>query len=309
MPDLTAPDAAKLARASLAQHYPPMVTRLVNAYGGIYARLQDELADLTAELDELAAKGELPKVWKAGKLKRLKVLKEQVEIEVSRYAQFAEGEISNGAREALNAALNDAPKAVQAALPGLPDVDAGIMGTWQRMDPAAVEAMMGFLSPDSRLLKAMAAKLGPAVADQVAAKLIQAIGVGYNPRKVAAAMKRELGTGLAWSLQTARTTQLNAYREAQRAAYEQNSHIVKGVIRRSARRSNTCLACLSLDGTVYPVGTRIADHHNGACTGLPQTKTYKEMGIDAPEPKRPAGMPATGEEWFKGLPEDRQRAM
>ncbi len=73
MPDLTALLLAEQYRAELLNSERAAAVRLVNAYGSVYRRLQPQIDALTAELDNLAAKGELS-VWKAGKLERLKGL-------------------------------------------------------------------------------------------------------------------------------------------------------------------------------------------------------------------------------------------
>jgi len=262
------PDDALLAaekfRGELLKREREAAVRLVNAYGGVYERLQGQIKALIVELDALAAEGEVP-AWKVGKLSRLKALKRQVEVEVSRYAAVAENEISQGAKGAIAQAQADAKALAQASLPGVKPLDAQIMGLWQRLDPTAVEELLGFLADDSPLMAGLRTELGPAVANGVGEKLVQGIALGYNPRKTANIIRKELGQGLTWSLRTARTAQLYAYREASRAAYVANPQIVKGWVWRSARDSRCCMSCLAMDGTVHGPDETLNDHHNGRC--------------------------------------------
>jgi hypothetical protein len=180
------------------------------------------------------------------------------------------------------------------------------MVRWQSLNPEAVNSLLGFLADDSPLMTGLREKLGPAVADQVGQKLFEGIALGYNPRKVAAIIQKELGQGLTWTLRTARTAQLYAYREATRASYLANPEIVKGWEWRSARDNRTCMSCLSLDGTHHKPDERLADHHNGRCSLLPDTVTYRDLGLKVAEPPPVVG--DTGEAWFRGQSEAQQRA-
>jgi hypothetical protein len=61
----------------------------------------------------------------------------------------------------------------------------------------------------------------------------------------------------------------------------QNSDIVKGVELLCALDEQTCLTCLELDGAQNPPELPI--HEGCRCVTLPVTKTFKDLGIDAPE--------------------------
>lgn len=303
LPDAIA--ASEQFRKALIAKERQAATRLVRAYGAAYQRLQTQVEGLTVELERLAEKGELSAA-KVGRLARLKSLEKQIEAEVSRYAVYASEEIGQGARAALTQAQADARALTQAALPGLGPVDAVIMGQWQQLRPEAVEALLGFLADDSPLMTGLREQLGPAVSKQVGEKLVEGIALGYNPRKVAQIIRKELGQGLTWSLQTARTAQLNAYREGTRAAYVANEDIVPKWRWSSSRDVTTCASCLAMDGTVHPLTERLADHANGRCSMVPIPVTYRDLGLDVDEPAPVLEHP-TGEAWLRAQPEATQR--
>jgi hypothetical protein len=305
IPDAVA--AADKLRLQLLNRERAAAVRLVNAYGDVYIRLQSQIAALTAELDVMAAKGTLT-ATEVAKLDRFKALGRQIETEVTKYGIIAENEMNMGAREAITAGQQHARLITQAALPGLAPLDAQIMASWQSLNPGAVESLLGFLSEGSPLRDALTTRLGPAVAEQISRKLIEGIALGYNPRKVATIIRNELGQGLTWSMTTARTAQLYAYRESSRAAYLANPDIVRGWEWHSSRGGNTCMACLAMDGTKHKPNEILNDHHNGACVALPLTVTYKELGFNVEEPTPLVEHP-TGESWFKAQPETVQRQM
>jgi len=289
-------------RRSLLKRERASATRLVNAYGQTYQRLLPQIEALQRDIEASVS----PKAWKRYKLARLKTLRKQIEYEVGNYAVFAEQEINIGARQAIEMAGKEARILTQAALPGVKPLDAQIMQSWNRLPTESVETLLGFMAEKSPLRQSMA-HLGVGVADKVEKHLIEGIALGYNPRKVAAIIREDLGEGLAWSLRTARTTQLNAYREAQRANFIANDHVVKGWTWRCARGDLTCLSCIAMDGTKHSLEERLNDHWNGRCFKEPETKTYRELGIDADDPPSPVTEDAKS--WFGKQPEATQRKM
>lgn len=224
-------------RLALLRRERKAATRLVQAYGEAYRRLLPQIDLLIAELEAGTAKD-----WKRYKLQRLQSLKNQIEGEINEYAVFADREMVIGAREAVVQAGKEAKIITQAALPGLEPLDARIMQSWNRLPTESVETLLGFLEQGSPLRESLS-KIGPATADLVEKRLTESIALGYNPRKIASVIRNELGQSLDWSLRTARTAQLYSYREASRANYVANDHVVKGWIWRCARTDRTCMSC------------------------------------------------------------------
>jgi hypothetical protein len=309
MPEPTVYDAADKFRVDILKRERAAAIRLVNAYGRTYATL---LPQIDALATELATNPDM-KLWKKLKLKRLEQLKDQIEQEVGKFSAYLGVELDAGAQAAIEAASIHSRQAVQAALPGIAEIDAQVMGTWNRLPVEAVETLLGFLRPESPLKKSLD-MMGPEVARLVEDRMTEAIALGLNPKTagkalaplVKEAFRDEIGKALTWALRTARTTQMYSYREATRANYIANSHVVKGWRWMSAKSKETCAACLAMDGKEFPLSAPLNDHHNGRCAAVPITITYRELGLDVDEPTRTS---ETARQWFEKQPEATQRAM
>lgn len=292
-------------RAALLAKERASAVRLVRAYGEVYKNLLPEIAALQREVEAMT---DDTKAWKSYKLTRLKALKKQIEYEVGRYAVVADAEITQSARTAMQLGMTDARLMVQAKLPTL--AAPAVTSSWNRLPVEAVETLLGFTGPNSPLRASME-KLGPAVADAVEQKLVQGVAMGLGPREtgraIADLVRGEMGKGLTWSLQTARTTTIYSYREATRASYLANDDIVTGWIWRCALQDRTCMSCIAMDGTEFPLSETLNDHDNGRCYPEPKLKTFEELGIPIEEP--PPAVEGNAQDWFKAQPKDVQIAM
>jgi hypothetical protein len=287
-------------RADLLRRERQVAVRLVRTYGDIYRTLQSSIAALDAEI----ALMDSPTPNQVQKLRRFKALKTQVEREITQYGAWADKEIGMAARQSL---VDGMVHAEQLTLAGVPQqLQAAIAGVWNTLPTDAVETLMGFLSPGSPLHTSLVDQMGPATADLFEQQLLEGIALGYNPRKIASIARRTLGQPLNWTLRTSRTAQLWAYRESTRASYVANSDIVTGWIWHAELGPRTCASCIAQHGTFHPNTETLNDHHNGRCAMVPQTVSWRALGIpidDAP----PVAVPGDGQRWFDAQPEAVQR--
>lgn len=295
MPDSPIVAAMQRARSQLLARQARRATELVNAYGRIWRDLQADIADLMALLE---AGRDRPYVRQ-----RALALARQIEAEVTRYAAFADGQLEAGVQEAIESALRDVPMIVRAGYPVGGDLI--VKTLWNRLPAEAVENALGMLSPGSPLRARMTERLGEAVAQAVADRLLEGIALGWSPRKTQDLLRLTFGRGLDWSLTQTRTAHIWAYREATRANYAANPQLVKGWRWMAALDARTCLSCVALNGSLHPVTETLQDHHSGRCSPLPVLASFEELGIPAPEPPEME----SGEDWFKRQPESVQREM
>lgn len=272
-------DAAARYRAQLLRQEQQAATRLVQAYGRAFAELQTELEALQQAIPLL---GDNATEADIRRLASLRSLQRQVAAEVERYAAFADVEISTAVSRSIELGLQGSLGTVQAHFANA-RTQAAIGARWDMLAPEAVETMLGYTAADSPLRQALVGRLGPTIAERVSDALVMAIATGTNPRDVAAIMRREMGLGLTWSLTTARTAQVWAYRDATRLNYMANRDIVTGWIWQAALDDRTCLSCWAQHGSRHGVDEILNDHHNGRCVAIPIVPLAARLGIQPPD--------------------------
>lgn len=287
------PDVLTLAdkfRKGLEQQDLAVLARLIDTYGGLYARLQDKLKILAlsvADLEQVT-----PAAVK--RMAEYRDLMAQVAAELDRYQSYTGIEMDRAARAAITVGADNA-KALSIAAGGR-----GIAGSWNRVPNEVIQQLLGFLDPQGPLY----AKLGQLsgwTAGQVSKAILEGVGLGDNPKTIARALSRtfqdSMGMALTDSLRMMRTVQLYSYREAARASYVANGDVVTGWVWYAHLDGDVCLSCVAQHGTVHDNSETLDDHHNGRCDMLP-------LVIGSKNP-----IEVMGEEWFKGLPEAQQQAM
>jgi hypothetical protein len=291
-------DAAQRFRAQALAREREAANRLVQTYGRAYTRLSPAIESLSQRIARMDSPG--PSRASVARLESLRSLQNQVETEVNLFAVYADQEVSRAATAAIQAGLSDSRALAAAAMGGTGPGARALIAGWDMLPTESVETMLGFLADDSPLHSALVKRLGPAVAERMSDALVDGIVLGMNPRKVAQIVRNELGVGLTWALTTARTAQLSAYREASRANYVANSHIVESWTWLSALGNRTCMSCLNMHGSIHPVTESLNDHHNGRCVAIPNVRQAAAFGLPQPEIE-------PGEQWFKRQPEAFQR--
>jgi hypothetical protein len=287
--------AMERARAQLLRRDAARATDLVRAYGLIWRDLQGQVEDL----GRLIEAGE----DKARLRSRVRQMQAQIEAEIRRYAAYADQQVTRAIQEAIAQANKDSGALVRAGYGEAGDMV--IKGAFNQLATEAVENALGMLGADSPLRHRMEERLGEPVAKGVADKLLEGIALGWNPNKIQAALRKAFGAGLEWSIRATRTAEIWAYREATRASYVANSHLVQGWVWSAAHDLRTCISCIALDGTVHPVTEVLNDHHQGRCTARPKLVDPRELGLPGPVHVEPE--PAR--DWFGKLSPAAQREM
>ena len=294
-------EAANLFRARLLARERRAATSLVRYYGTAWQRLQTDIAALSTEVEAMRLAGEEVSRGRIARLERLRAVQAQVETELGTFAQYASEDITAQKRESLIAGERDSANLIQYAFP--PGAEIAI--DHYRMPRAAVENLVGFVQDGTPLHDVIAGYVGSA-ADDFGETMVTGLTAGWGPKKLAQELRSAYGMGLTKALEISRNENLRAYRTASLQTYNANADVVKGWIRHSAKDDRVCLACIMLDGKHYDLATYMDDHSGGRCTLLPETKSYAELGIDAPEPQF---NDESAQEWFERQDEATQRKM
>jgi len=279
---------------------------MVRVYGQMWKQIKAELERLNTEYEAVKVRGEEPSKDWIRQFNRARAFRDQVERQLSSFAQYAEGKIRQEQYEAISAAEANAEALTRKALGKLPK---GINIDWNRVPTGAIEEMVGLTqsnSPLHKLLMSISAE-GAKGAENA---LIQGLLMGKNPRATAPLIRDALGIPLSRALMIARTETLRAYRTATQQNYSANSDVLEGWIWHSACDLRTCAMCWMMHGTVHPSSEPMEDHPNGRCSMMPRTKSWAEIGkmigvdlSDLPD-TRPAITP--GIDQFKELSMEEQ---
>jgi hypothetical protein len=124
--------------------------------------------------------------------------------------------------------------------------------------------------------------------------LASGLALGEPLRGIARRVSESAGIALSRAMTITRTEIIEARRLATHAQFLESAEVLNGW-KRMANKKSACMACLMLDGKIYPVTQSLDDHPNGQCTAVPLVK-----GV--PEP-----MWQTGEEYFLGLSPEQQK--
>lgn len=162
----------------------------------------------------------------------------------------------------------------------------GVSTAWSRADAQAID---NIVKRTTQRVHALSQPLTAEMERNMKAVLIRGVMVGDNPT---AAARQLLGRclqvfdgGRARAANIARTELLDAHRAAARQSRLANKDVVKGWKWHATLSARTCPACISQHGSTHaasepgPLG-----HQQCRCTAVPVTKTWREMGIDQPEP-------------------------
>lgn len=190
----------------------------------------------------------------------------------------------------------------------LPALIPGFGVAFNRVDPAAVTAIV---ERTTQRVHALHRPLSGDAVRAMKATLVRGVAVGDNPRRAAGVMlDRTQGAfngGRNRALVIARTEMLDAHRAAGRAQDRANGDVLGGWQWISSLDRRCCPSCWSKHGTTYGLDEDgPLDHQQGRCTGLPVTRSWRDLGFDVDEPP---SVLADAQTTFKALPDAAQVAV
>lgn len=224
--------------------------------------LKDKADLLALEASRIVESGGVLNKAVALRLDRMQSLLYQVRAETGQYVQWADGFITDYQGDMAMLGLEHASDAISAVLS-----EYDVRATFDRLNEDNVNAMIGLAGDGSPLAHHLRDVHGDAVNGMLDALLI-GVAQGIHPTKIAQEMMDGLGIGLQQAMNTARTETLRAYRSASLMQYDQ-SGLVRGYKRISARDERVCAGCLFTDGQVYEDLSQFDEHNQGRCAAVP----------------------------------------
>lgn len=278
-------------RTQLAKRDASALQAMSSQWGKVEAALSAAINNLSQELADLKTKGEDIPQWKLFQMERYQSLLAQIGAEMAKYSQYAITQLKDETEKSQRLAQAHA----KMMLAGITD-GRSLKTALDKLPVEAVESITAIAQAGQPLNKLLQAAYPTAVAG-LTNELIYGLSIGRNPRETARAMmKQGLSQGLNHILLVARDQQIRHYREMTRLQYGRNEAIY-GYMRLAARNTRTCLACIALDGSIYPTDAFMELHPQDRCSLIPLVE-----GFPLPQWQR-------GLDWFKTLPDEEKRRM
>ena len=268
----------KRQRAEILAADEQNLQRLADAYQATYAHMLGNIDALTLAIEKL----DNPTAAQVKALPEFKRLERQARQELNRFTSFTEVTIETAALAAIGISLVHSQQWI--TLGG---------GATTGLTSQSMAALLSYLQKDSPLYQRLALLTGSTV-DSVTQTIIQGVGLGYNPRKIASQIQDAFGGGLTDALRNTRTVQIWSYRDTARANYMASDGVVQGWIWWAELDGDTCPACIAMHGTLLPNDDPLDGHYNCRCTPIP----YIEGLTNDVQ---------SGQDWFDGLDDKTQQ--
>lgn len=285
-------------RAEIDAASAPELKRLRKAYETIINNTARKADALAKEINAMREAGEIVSNGRLVRMERYNLLLADLQRQCERYAiDVATPSVTQLQEENAWLAQQHAARTERIILG--PELTGQVAERFVMVNAEAVEAIAGTMGDGGNVRNYLLETLTKATVDHVGNALVEGIGGGLGPREVARMAAQASGLGLTRAATIARTEMLRAYRESQRQRWEQ-SGLVHMYRRTAAQNPRTCLGCIVMDGTVFPISEELADHPNGKCFPVPV------FVLPNGEVIQPPGM-TSAREWLAQEPEDVQK--
>lgn len=292
-------------RAQLARHETNAESILNAAHKRTLPTLQPQLDHILKQIADKQKAGEkIPPSW-LYEANRLKTIKAQISNHIDHFAALAQTTVGQLQYTGVELGTQSAQDLLQATVPS------GVKYSFGVPSPKALERIVGANQKGSPLADLFNG-FGPEAADKAGQALVLGITLGESPRSIASLVQNALGISRNRALTIARTEMLRAYRQSALMNYRANSNVVGQWMWSCSLSSNTCAACLAMDGSLHDLDEEMESHPNCRCSAIPVTKSWADIldgtGIDTSdiEDVNLDDM-QTGAEWFDEQDESVQR--
>lgn len=274
----------KRALARGEAHY---TQAMIDAWKYSQKTLEDEAARFAEYLKKKSSLGLYVSPEEFSRLDRYKEMALVAQREVDRFFDVAEATITAAQNEFANAGITHAVS-LYSKMTGTP---ISVASSFALLPREAITSLVGAAmnGPLNELLESLPIVMSLENSTQA---MIRGLVLGKNPRAVAKQFSEDFDFPLSRATTIMRTETMRAYRNSATLFYDQTG-IVEGYKRLSAKDDRTCGACLAEDGHVFKLEEEFAEHPNGRCTLLPV--------LDGYEPEF-----ETGSEWLAKQPESVQ---
>lgn len=261
-------------KADLLASEQQAMARMVDAWRPVEARLADRVELLARDIADRKAAGLSVSQSAILQLERTQSLLRQARQEIDSYTdRIADPLITQRQAQLVGEGIGHAEVALNAA---------GVRGAFDRLPAEELQGLVGLAGDGSPLRQTLANSYGYG-ADGILNELLTGVGVGRNPREMAArAIRNGLSQSLNHMLVTMRTETLRTYRVASQESYRR-SGVVRGYRRLATLDRRTCPGCLAAHGSAYLLDVEFQSHPQCRCTLIPQVLGAPDMVLESAE--------------------------
>ncbi len=268
---MTPQQLAQQHRAAILKREAEARKRLAEDYRTLWERLYVQLQLLLQKIQQAKANGQDVKISWLYEAGRLQSLLDQVNGELSRFADTARQDTAQRAYHASLFGSQDALKLLETAFAGR---RAGVYATFAHLPTQAIDALHQRFQPGSKLAKVFDS-FAPDAVKRVKATLLYGVGAGIGARELAYQIKHDLGVELNRALRLSRTEMMESYRAGTLEIYRANADVVETWEWLAA--PGACPFCESMNGSIHPLSESMVTHPNCRCVQLPRTRSYQSI--------------------------------
>lgn len=269
-------------RADLLRIDAQTLEAIARIYGVMYERLAGDVEALRLAIEALDA----PTIAQVKALSQYKTLLRRSGRELTGFTAYLETTIGGVGSVGAEIGLAHSAELIGAM------TGQRFVGLQRRV----MTTLLEYLNPTGPLYARLALITNGTI-DRVVQQIVEGVGLGWNPRRIASSIQDAFGGGLTDALRNARTVQLWSYRDSARANYMASDGVVSGWIWYAELDGDVCLSCVAQHGTIHDLDETLDDHYNGRCAALPYIEGF--------------GNPVeqSGEDWFSSLTPEAQAEM
>lgn len=256
------------------------------------------MRDVEAEVERVAAANE---VDVNTRMQRLEIARRDITERIATLDEEVRMNLTSEVNSYVELAAATQPELITTQLPP-------IAYSFNRPDP---EAIAWIVQRTTEQITVRHYYLSAEATKAMQAALRTGVAGGINPNEAAKRMVKDVRGafhgGLFRATVIARTEMLDAYRASAHETELANSEALDGWTWWANIDNKTCISCIGMHGTDHPLDEPgPQDHHQGRCSRLPKTKSWKALGFDTVD--EPDGLEfETGQDWFERQPERVQR--
>lgn len=235
---------------------------LVGEYRNLYRHINTRLTELV----ELIEAAENPKTSWLVRQWQYQQLLNDIERETMRFAFYATRQITEGQRQLVGTADEEALKLIEAIKrPTTPAQTAAIQTAFRTLNPEAFNRLVGNAS-NGKPLSNLLLRIAPKAKRKAERVLTRGIAQGKNPKVVGRELMALTDETLARTQTISRTEMLRANRQATLETYRQ-SQVVNGWYWHAQLDTRTCFACAMMSGTTHTNAEHLDGHPNCFVSG------------------------------------------